>query len=273
MKQSTRTHKKDPSRRLSLPSATKALKPCMAALCLLGASYAAADTLPIPDGRWRGTLNGGLSIATGNTRSTSINVGADFTRKTDWDKLHLVGTGLYTTQRNNDTNESHETANLVRGGAKYDFDLNPKVFGFGSLDLEHDELQKLELRSVLAGGAGWHAWRRGNEFFDVSAGLSYNREQFEPETRDTIELLLAEESGLQISPTTTFKQRFAVYPNLQETGEYRLVFDSTLATAITKRISLQLTLSDRYQSNPPPGVRKQNDLLFLTNISWAIGGN
>ncbi|WP_341676196.1 DUF481 domain-containing protein [Niveibacterium sp. SC-1] len=273
MKKAICTEDKTPPRRSFRALSRRAIKPCMAVACLCGVGYAAADTLPIPDGRWRGTLSGGLSVTAGNTRSTSINVGADFTRRTDSDKLHAVGTGLYATQRDNNTGNTNETSNLARAGAQYDFDLSPKIFGFGSLGLEHDELQRLELRSVLAGGAGWHAWRRGNEFFDLSSGISYNREQYEPQTRDTLELLFAEESGLQVSPTTTFKQRLAVFPNLQETGEYRIVFDSTLATAITKRISLQLTLSDRYQSNPPPGVKKQNDLLFLTNISWAIGGN
>ena len=58
--------------------------------------------------------------------------------------------------------------------------------------------------------------------------------------------------------------------DLSDTGEYRVNFDTSLVTDVTKRIAWQLTLSDRYLSNPPPGL-KQNDLLLTTGIRLKLG--
>jgi len=51
---------------------------------------------------------------------------------------------------------------------------------------------------------------------------------------------------------------------------YRVNFDTSLAMDITKRIAWQLTLSDRYLSDPPSGF-KQNDLILTTGLRVKLG--
>ena len=53
-------------------------------------------------------------------------------------------------------------------------------------------------------------------------------------------------------------------------GEYRVNFDSSLVTDVTRRIGWQLTLSDRYLSNPPFGFEK-NDLILTTGLKIKLG--
>ena len=60
------------------------------------------------------------------------------------------------------------------------------------------------------------------------------------------------------------------FPNLTNGGEYRVNFDITLVTDISRRIGWQITLSDRYLSNPPPGFEK-NDLLLTTGLKIKLG--
>jgi len=60
------------------------------------------------------------------------------------------------------------------------------------------------------------------------------------------------------------------FPNLTNGGEYRVNFDTTLVTDISRRIGWQITLSDRYLSNPPPGFEK-NDLLLTTGLKIKLG--
>ena len=119
-------------------------------------------------------------------------------------------------------------------------------------------------------GLGYHAVKTSELSFDVFSGLTYNREQFFDATRDSAELVLGEESSHKVSETTSFKQRLAIYPNLTESGQYRAQLDGSLTTAINSRVGLQLTVSDRYQSNPQPGI-KNNDVLFLTNVNYKFG--
>ena len=61
-----------------------------------------------------------------------------------------------------------------------------------------------------------------------------------------------------------------VYPNLSDLGEYRMTFDSTAVTRLNDWLSWQVTLSDRFLSNPGPGKRK-NDLLFTTGLRLTLG--
>jgi Protein of unknown function, DUF481 len=62
------------------------------------------------------------------------------------------------------------------------------------------------------------------------------------------------------------------FPNLTRGGEYRINFDSGLSADITRRIGWQVTLSDRYLSNPPPGLER-NDLLLSTGLKIKLGGS
>jgi hypothetical protein len=57
---------------------------------------------------------------------------------------------------------------------------------------------------------------------------------------------------------------------LSEIGEYRMVFDTAAITKISKYLSWQIDLSDRYLSNPLFGL-KGNDLLLTTGVRVTFG--
>ncbi|VCU70983.1 hypothetical protein PIGHUM_03063 [Pigmentiphaga humi] len=241
----------------------------IAALALAVAALPVWAQAPLKtDGQWRGSVNAGASLAKGNTDSTTLNIGANAGKATETDRLNFSLTALYGTK--NENGDKSETANLWRMGGKYDRDITDRMFGFGSLDLEHDKLQELDLRGVAAGGVGRHIVKTDKTLFDVFTGLAYNHERFTHDTRNSVEWLLGEESSHKISDTTSLHQRLAVYPNLSNGGEYRVQLDAGLTTSITKKIELKLTLSNRYMSNPQPGVKK-TDTLLLTSIGYRFG--
>jgi len=82
---------------------------------------------------------------------------------------------------------------------------------------------------------------------------------------------LADQITLKNGDRLTGKEQLFFFPNLTRGGEYRINFDSTLVTDITSRIGWQLTLSDRYLSNPPFGFEK-NDLILTTGLKIKLGG-
>jgi hypothetical protein len=65
-------------------------------------------------------------------------------------------------------------------------------------------------------------------------------------------------------------ERLDFYPNVSDTGQYRIVFDTAAITKIAKFLSWQIDVSDRYQSNPLFGL-KGNDLLLTTGIRVTFG--
>ena len=79
------------------------------------------------------------------------------------------------------------------------------------------------------------------------------------------ELLLGQQSEHALTESTRLKQRLSVFPNLQESGTYRAVFDATLAVAMDRRFALTASLNYRYNSDPGTALAK-GDLLFITGI-------
>ena len=76
---------------------------------------------------------------------------------------------------------------------------------------------------------------------------------------------------VRATPTaTSLTQSFRIFPNLSRTGEYRVNFDLGTVTTIKKWLGWQVTVSDRFLSNPVQG-RQRNDLLLSTGfrVSFA----
>jgi hypothetical protein len=60
-----------------------------------------------------------------------------------------------------------------------------------------------------------------------------------------------------------------MFNDLTETGSYRVNFDIGLNTKLFKQLSWNVSLSDRYLSNPAPG-RKTNDFLYTTGLGISF---
>ncbi len=64
-------------------------------------------------------------------------------------------------------------------------------------------------------------------------------------------------------------QNLAFFPNLSNRGEYRFDFDGGLTFKINNTLSVNMTVSDRFLSNPLVG-NKKNDLLFSTGVVFSF---
>jgi putative salt-induced outer membrane protein YdiY len=215
---------------------------------------------------WSGTFDAGLSLTRGNADTNTFTIGANAARATTRDKISVYAAVIKARARSRTTGLQEETANAIRGGGRYEINLTSRAFAFGFSDLEFDEFQKLDLRLVLGGGLGWHAIKNENTLFDLFGGGSYNKEYFSTGLkRSAGEALVGQELTHKLSSRSLLKERLVFFPNLQETGDYRLNFDASLVTNLNRWLSWQITLSDRYLSNPVPGA-KNNDVLLTTGI-------
>jgi putative salt-induced outer membrane protein YdiY len=219
---------------------------------------------------WTGGADVSLAVTSGNSETTNFALGSALSRTTLRDKISVYAASIYS--RDSTTDPSRTTANTVRGGIRYDRDLTKKLFAYVFTDLEHNGLQDLTLRFVLGGGLGYHAIRRERTQLDLLGGLDWNREIFKGDENDrsSLEAQLGETFSHQFNSRLSLKEQLFIFPNLTNGGEFRVNFDTSLVTAITRRIGWQLTVSDRYLSNPPTGFKK-NDLLLTTGLNLKLG--
>lgn len=217
---------------------------------------------------WAGNFDFGLATARGNARTTTLSTGARAERVTGFDKLSFRFSQIYSTQST--TEPFGVTANRANGTARYERNLNRKMYGFGFGDLTSDEFQDLDLRSVLGGGFGLHVYKTDAGHFDLSAGGSWSREKFStPLTRTAGEVVLREESSHKLTRLLQVRQSLSLYPNMSDTGQYRMDFNGGLAYRIASFLSLNLDLTDHYLSNPVAN-KKKNDLLLTTGVSFTF---
>lgn len=213
---------------------------------------------------WAGAVNVNFSLARGNSQLATFGTGLNLARKTNTDKTSLYLSTLYS------RNLGVTTASTTAGGLRYDHNLNPRTFLFGTGDFSSNGLQNLDLRSILGGGFGWHALAAPKQTLDVLGGLVWTREKYSPSpTNKFVALDIGEQYTNKISANSVFTEQAYFYPDLQKSGNYQFSFDTSLGTKIWKVISWQTTFSDRYTSFPPAGT-KGNDLVLTTGLGITL---
>jgi putative salt-induced outer membrane protein YdiY len=220
--------------------------------------------------QWTGGADLGIALTKGNSDTTNIALGLGMTRESLRDKTSIYAASIY--NRDSTNGVSRTVANTIRFGVRYDRNFHKRWFGYGFTDLEKNALQELNLRWVLGGGVGYHAIRNERTELDLLGGLAMNREYFKgfDNDRTSLEAQIGQTLSQRVTSRMSLKEQLFFFPNLSNGGEYRINFDTSLVTDITKRIGWQLTLSDRYLSDPPFGL-KQNDLLLTTGIHVKLG--
>jgi putative salt-induced outer membrane protein YdiY len=217
---------------------------------------------------WNGYVDLGLSLTRGNADTTSFTLGANAVRATKRDRTSVYFTSLYAA--NKTSGISVTTANAVRGGLRYELNLSERSFVFGFGDAESDEFQKLDLRMVLGGGFGYYVKKTERSQFQLFGGGSLNKEYFTDNTKRTSgEALFGEGFNTKLSDRVLFSERFTLFPNLSETGQFRATFDSSLVTKLSKWLDWHVSLSDRYLSNPVDFAKK-NDVLLTTGLRLSF---
>ena len=225
---------------------------------------------------WSGVFDTGLSLTRGNSDSTSFALASKVARTTERDKITAYSTAIYTKSAVNGV--SSTTAHAIRGGIRGDLNISERWFVFGFTDLEYDQFQGLDLRNVLGGGLGYHVIKTKLTVFDLFGGGSFNQEYYalpfnppNPATsRKSGEILVGETLSTKLGARTTFAEQFSLFPNISDTGRYRMQFDVTAATKLKNWLSWQITYSDRYVSDPLAGLKK-NDMLLSTGLRLTFG--
>jgi putative salt-induced outer membrane protein YdiY len=221
---------------------------------------------------WAGAVNVNLALARGNSNASTFGVGFTALRPTPTDKTSVYFNTLYSTNGNAVPTTS---ANTTAGGLRYDHNLNPKVFLYGSGDFYSDALQELDLRSILGGGGGWHAIKSPRQTFDVLAGLVWTRESYSATaaatgtTNSFPALDFSEQYSRKIGAASQLAEQFSIYPDLSTLSRYQFTMNTTFTTKLGKTLSWATTFSDNYTSFPPTGTLA-NDLILSTGLGITL---
>jgi putative salt-induced outer membrane protein YdiY len=224
---------------------------------------------------WSGGATVGFALARGNSETTNLATGFNAIRKTLSDQIKLYFSTIYSSSGT----PSVVTANEILGGIRYDKNINPKVFFFVAGDFTHNELQSLDLQQIYTGGLGYHVINNPRTTLDLLAGVNYTRATYSGPTatlgvtnvqQNYIGLTFGEDFTKKIGAASSITQDFYYYPVLNEWGQYRYGLDAAWVSQIKKWFGWQISLGDRYISNPPILGTKSNDFVLSMGINLSF---
>jgi putative salt-induced outer membrane protein YdiY len=217
---------------------------------------------------WVGAGSVGFAGTQGNAETQTITASVTAARITRTDKTSINFSAIRASAFA--SGRSSQTAQAVRGGWGYARNLRPTVFLNTFNDYEYDRFQNLDLRFVVGGGAGYNAIRRERTKLELLGGAAYNRESFNTGLiRNSAEGYWGNNFSYRMNSLTTLTQSFRMFNNFSDFGAYRMNFDIGATTKLTKWLTWNLALSDRFLSNPVPG-RMKNDFLYTTGLGFSF---
>jgi putative salt-induced outer membrane protein YdiY len=221
---------------------------------------------------WAGAANVSLALARGNSETATFGAGLTAARTTRTDKTSLYVSTLYA---NNSNATPSTSANTTGGGLRYDHNLKPQVFAFGTGDFLADALQDLSLRSTIGGGFGWHAIKAPKQMLDVLGGLVWTHESYSgnssggPTTNSFAALDLGQQYTRKLGANSLFTEQAYIYPDLNSLSQYQFTLNSTFSTKLAKMFTWNTTVQDNYTSFPPVGTLS-NDFILTTGLGVTL---
>jgi hypothetical protein len=226
------------------------------------------------------TVTGALSLAgaQGNARTFTLLIPVTASRVTRNDettvRFSLIRSSALVSGR------TEATARAIRSGWSYNRDLHPRVFWNVFNDFEYDRFQSLDLRVVAGTGFGVNVWKGESSRFDLVGGVAWNRESFDPApiaqpfVRNAIEGFWGDNLLWKLNDRVTLTQSYRMFNTLkdsggQEQGGYRQNFDLNLTTRLTRWLTWNAAITDRYLQHPVPG-RQKNDIVYATGLGFTI---
>lgn len=217
---------------------------------------------------WTGGATVGFALTRGNSQTKNLSLAFNANRKTLHDKLGVYANTVYAT---NDAPGAipGTTANAIQGGIRYDHDFTSQLFGFGSADFQTDQLQTLNLRSILSGGLGFHVIKRDCTTLDLLGGANYTRENYDAFSRNFAAATIGEELMHKLRASTSLTQSAFFYPKFSSAGDYRATVNFGTVTKLSKWLGWQNAFGDIYVTDPPTG-KKKNDILYTTGLNISF---
>lgn len=221
-------------------------------------------TPPKAPPKWKGNIAIGASQQTGNTKRKGASVGAEAMWKSEAHRF----TGRFLWNYAEDENDI--TARNAYGLLKYDHFFSKRLYGYLALEGYNDKFKNWRLRYVVGPGAGYQFWDDEEKFLLLEGGLAYSYEdRYEGQNFDYIAARLAADFRYKFGKYLTLGDQFVIYPNLEYGGEYTLRNEAYILSPIGASWNLKLSNIWDRNSEPPPGIKK-DDVLWILALQYTF---
>jgi len=215
---------------------------------------------------WKREISVGYNKSSGNTVKDMLSVSAVAKRKNSDNELILKFDSYYASS--NKEIDAQRYSSLIHYGIDF---KDSSWYYFYKMEAEHDRFANIDYRLVPSLGVG----RRFNEKYGwnvlTEAGFGLEHTDFRDGSGTEDDIILVSRLFLErdLWQDSKISQDVLFYPNLTETGEYRLNSETVFTNPIDENLSLNLKLIDSYNSNPATGS-KENDFRIISSLMYSF---
>jgi putative salt-induced outer membrane protein YdiY len=208
----------------------------------------------------------GMNGSDGNTDQFNLRAGLNGTRETE--RLSTTLRFNYNYATTDGTKNEERFLSKLRNDWKF-IDSPWRVFAEGEVEI--DDFQDWNWRWSAFGGVGYAFIDNDRTLLLGRVGIGFN--QFVGGENDDVspEALLGLQFNHKFTDRQSFESEATFYPNLDDTGEYRVVARAAYSILVDPELnmSLKLGVENRYNSDPG-GVAKKNDLDYFLALVWSF---
>lgn len=224
----------------------------------------AINPSPVIPPKWKGNVTVGANMQSGNTKHTSVSIGAEAVRKTGQDRFSILFLHNYAEE------EDEITTRNTYGSLKYDYFFIKSLYGYLGVELLNDTFRDLNLRTVVGPGIGYQIWDDQIKSLLFEIGVSYfSEDRKESEDDNRITGRLGSNLSLQIIKGIVFSNHIIVYPSFEDLGQYQLRNEASLISSLGAKWALKFSNILEHDSDPPEGVKK-NDLYWILALQYTF---
>jgi putative salt-induced outer membrane protein YdiY len=217
-----------------------------------------------PPVRWSGNVSLGLNSQSGNTKRTSISIGAEASRKTEIDRANFRF--LYNYAEDN----GKVSARNAFGTLSYDYLFSDRFYGYLALEMLSDRFRDLSLRTTVGPGVGYQVWDYPGRSLSLELGASYVNENHVTGTDDSwMAARAAANFSWKIIDAMTFKDYLELYDRVDKVSKYTFRNEASVTTGLTSSWALKVSNIVEYDGMPAPGIKKA-DVFWILALQYSF---
>lgn len=219
---------------------------------------------------WTTRFDLSLTAAQATADTLALGMGIASLREKGPSRLRLESGWRLGTQKNRGQDEQ-TTENEIRALVRQEYDVAERIFAFGAVDAEYDEIERLSIRSTPRLGLGYVVYKTETARFAVDAGGAYVLQRFfGGETENYPALALGGEHSWKLPfAGASWQTRVDYTPSVfAPFSDFVIRGETGLLVPLSNSIALKASLIDLYNATAAENTDKNN---LTTALGISVG--
>lgn len=217
--------------------------------------------------RWKGDLSAALAYTSGNTSNESYSLSFNMGKRSEKDRITFKGDAAQKKEKVGGGTAKVTTEDWMKLGGKYDYFFSERMYAFGEVRYETDEIADLDRRIVTGGGMGYQWIEKPTQNFLTEIGIAdvYEKYETSTEANSNCSIRLGYKYDQQFNDIFSFIHDLTYYPNMEEFSDYYLTSSAELRAKINNHLFTNFKVLFDFDATPATG-KGSTDTKYLFGV-------